>query len=109
MRLAKGARDLSAGYKKSNSVPNLSWDNIENTLFSKYPTRNKENILRQRPKSHSINGLGDVDCSQWTNDDFKTNSRQSNNTELSQAAVLGTSDLSQAAVQGMSESNKISA
>ena len=31
--LAGGARDLSLADKKSTSMPNLSWENIENNLF----------------------------------------------------------------------------
>ena len=38
--LAGGASDLSRAAKRSNSMPNLSWDNVDNCLFKKYPTRN---------------------------------------------------------------------
>ena len=86
-RLAKGARDLSAGIKKSNSLPNLSWDNIENALFTSYPTRNRENIIRPRPRAHSISGVGDVDFSQWTDDDFEPNSERSSKTGMGEHVV----------------------
>lgn len=50
LKLARGARDLSRGHKKSSSLPNLSWDNIENSLFKPYPTRERNHLvgLRQR-------------------------------------------------------------
>ena len=70
-RLFGGARDLSRAKMKSTSLPNLSWDNVENCLFFQYPTRNKLHILR--PRTTSLGSSGDVDITEWSNKDFSSN------------------------------------
>ena len=48
-------------------MPNLSLDNIENSLFNPYPTRNRLQVVRTR--SFSVDNIS-VDYTQWSNDDF---------------------------------------
>ena len=85
-RLAKGARDLGAGNRSAMSLPDLSWENIENSFFNKCPTRKRENIIRPEPRVYSMSGLEDIDCSQWSNEDFnedfKTRSGVSDNIDM---------------------------
>lgn len=63
-QLAGGAKDLSGAVKKSNSLPNLTWERIENSMFKQYPTRAEQHVVRRR---YSMDG---VDCSSWSNKDF---------------------------------------
>ena len=72
--IAGGARDLSNAAKKSTSMPNLSWDNIENSMFKPYQTRNKLHVNRARSVS--------IDYTEWSNDDFPAE------TELVQVEIV---------------------
>ena len=46
-KLVGGAGDLSGALRKSKSLPNLSWETVENSFFIHYPTRNKHHIVRR--------------------------------------------------------------
>ena len=67
-KLAGGAKDLSNAGKRSTSLPNLTWDNIENSLFHWYPTRNKSHVIRNRTMSEG--DAMEVDYTKWSNKDF---------------------------------------
>ena len=67
-KLAGGARDLSLAGKRSSSLPNLSWDNVENSLFRDYPTRNRMHLVRNRMLS--MGDIDDIDYTRWSNKDF---------------------------------------
>ena len=75
-KLAGGAQDLSNANKRSSSLPNLSWENIDNCMFNKYPTRNKEFIVRSR--AHSVGSVDGVDYGAWRSSDFSTESNKVN-------------------------------
>ena len=68
--------DLSNAAKKSTSMPNLSWDNIENSMFKPYQTRNRLHVNRARSVS--------IDYTEWSNDDFPAE------TELVQVEIVDT-------------------
>ena len=66
--LCGGAKDLSKAHKKSVSLPNLSWENIDNSLFISYPTRDKRYVASTRRMS--VGMIDGVDCSKWSERDF---------------------------------------
>ena len=72
--LMGGAQNLSNAYKKSTSLPNLSWDNVDNSLFIGYPTRNKLYVTRTRSKT--VGTIDGVDCSGWSHGDFSNDSNK---------------------------------
>ena len=72
--LAGGALDLSRANKRSKSLPDLSWENIKNSLFSNYPTRNKDHVIRKR--RHSAGDTNNVNYEDWSNRDFTTESEK---------------------------------
>ena len=68
-KLAGGARDLSRTYKGSTSMPNLSWENIDNCLFSHYNSRREEHVVRKRRVSLELDMLN---FHEWSNKDFSS-------------------------------------
>ena len=68
LKLVGGARDLSNAKKRSRSLPDLSWDNIENALFYPYETRRRENL--EKKKSCSSGQIDNVNYLDWSNKDF---------------------------------------
>ena len=99
-RLAGGASDLSKGFRRSNSLPNLSWENINNSLFNPYPTRNKLYIVGNR--RHSMSDV-EIDYSRWSNRDFTDSVVGTDQSELVQLGGTESNELMQ---PGDTESNK---
>ena len=63
-KLAGGAGESSGALRRSNSLPNLTWETIENSLFETYPSRDKQHIVRKHCS------MGDINISAWSNKDF---------------------------------------
>ena len=57
------------------SLPNLSWDNIDNCLLSQYTTRKREHIIKKRGISFE---LENAKCEEWASTDFSTEAQCSN-------------------------------
>ena len=70
--LAGEAGNLGNAYRRSTSLPNLSWENIDNSLFSGYPIRNRLHVKRSR--NMTVETVDGVDCSGWSHGDFSNNS-----------------------------------
>ena len=66
-KLAGGVKDLSRTLKKSSSMPNLTWESIDNCLFSNYQSRREEHIVRNRRISCEIDNINYND---WSSGDF---------------------------------------
>ena len=67
-KLAGGAFDLSGARRQSRSLPNLSWENIDNCIFKPYPTRDKQHIARNR--RHSLVDMEGIDVDGWSSGEF---------------------------------------